>query len=241
MLACFKHGETFLANQVIARRCKLPRSTVSRLTYTLTRLGYLHYVQEVGKYRRGTRFVAMSAAALGSLDVRRLARPRMRELAEFSGMVVGLAVRDRLSMRYVECTHGKDARSLTIGAGVRMSLVRSSIGRAFVATLSSAERTTLFNELRTRNEATWPRSESILIDAVREHATLGCCCSFGDWNERVSAIAVGFRPGGGLPPMAVNCGASTVTGAPKFLLEQMRPRLIALAHSLNGVAQAPDE
>lgn len=239
VLACFRHGETFLANHEIAARCGLPRSTVSRLTHTLTRLGYLHFADDAGKYRPGARLIAMSAVALGSLEVHRAARPQMRELADFSGAVVGLAVRDGLSMRYVACTRGRAARALPITVGVRISLVRTAMGRAYVAALTHAERAALFEEMEALAPRAWPDVQHRLTRAVAEHLTRGCCSSFGDWQERVSAVAVGFRPGGGLPPMAVNCGAPIPITTPKFLLDEVRPRLIALARSLEGVARAP--
>lgn len=238
VLACFKRGETFLANHEIAERCKLPRSTVSRLTSTLTKLGYLHFVENVGKYRLGTQLMALSTVALGGLDVRQIARPAMRDLANFSNATVGLAVRDRLSMRYVECLRGPAAISLNIDVGVRMSMVRSSIGRAYIAVLTEAERAPLFEELKMLDPLIWPKVKDDLDKAMADHATLGCCCSFGDWQESVSAIAVGFRPGGGLPPMAVNCGAPTVISEPKFLLAEVRPRLIEMVRRLDGVMGA---
>ncbi len=238
VLACFKRGETFLANHEIAERCKLPRSTVSRLTYTLTKLGYLHFVEEVGKYRLGTQLVALSTVALGGLDVRQIARPAMRELANFSNATVGLAVRDRLSMRYVECLRGPAAISLNIDVGVRMSMVRSSIGRAFISVLTEAERAPLFEEIKMLDSLAWPQVRADIEKAMEDHATLGCCCSFGDWQPSVSAIAVGFRPGGGLPPMAINCGAPTVISEPKFLLDEVRPRLIEMVRRLDGVMGA---
>src|SRR5579864_6699801 len=49
LLACFRQKDGLLGNQELARRCKLPKSTVSRLTYTLTKLGYLTHVEDVGK------------------------------------------------------------------------------------------------------------------------------------------------------------------------------------------------
>lgn len=52
-LVCFRHGETTLSNFELATRCKLPKSTVSRLTMALTRLGYLIPVEDSGRYRLG--------------------------------------------------------------------------------------------------------------------------------------------------------------------------------------------
>jgi DNA-binding IclR family transcriptional regulator len=68
--------------------------------------------------------------------------------------------------------------------------------------------------------------------ALRDIRELGVCCSFGDWQKDVNAIAVPVRPGGGLPPMAINCGAPAYMVSKEFLLERVRPRLIALANEL---------
>jgi len=102
LLACFRTGESTLSNQELAQRCQLPRSTVSRLAMTLTKLGYLIYVPESGRYRLGTACLALGSAMLTRLDVRKVARPMMQELAIFCNATVSLGVRDKLSMIYVE-------------------------------------------------------------------------------------------------------------------------------------------
>ena len=68
VLACFGPGRTSLANHDLAAACGLPRSTVSRLTYTLTKLGYLHHTAETGRYRLGHATIALSSAALGGFS-----------------------------------------------------------------------------------------------------------------------------------------------------------------------------
>ena len=56
--------------------------------------------------------------------------------------------------------------------------------------------------------------------------------SFGEWQKDVNAIAVPVRPGGGLPPMSINCGAPAYMVSKEFLLDQVRPGSIALANEL---------
>jgi len=53
LLQVFRSGEERLSNQELAERCSLPKSTVTRLTYTLTLLGFLHHHQDTGRYRLG--------------------------------------------------------------------------------------------------------------------------------------------------------------------------------------------
>jgi DNA-binding IclR family transcriptional regulator len=234
VLACFRKGETLLGNQEIAERCKLPKSTVSRLTYTLTRLGYLHYVQAAAKYRLGTAVLALGTNMLARLDVRNVARPQMEDLAVFARASVGLGARDRLSMVYVECVRGHTTISLTVDVGSRISISTSAMGRAFLAACTEEERAPILDEIRALDNVNWAQTQDGIDKAIADHRTLGCTCSFGEWHETVNAIAVGFRPGGGLPPMAVNCGAPSMIVEREYLLQEVRPRLVTLAKRLDG-------
>jgi hypothetical protein len=47
VLRAFTSTETLLGNQEIANRAGLPKATVSRLTYTLTKLGYLTHIERL--------------------------------------------------------------------------------------------------------------------------------------------------------------------------------------------------
>jgi DNA-binding IclR family transcriptional regulator len=238
VLACFRRGETFLANHEIADRCNLPRSTVSRLTYTLTRTGHLHYVDDVGKYRLGAALIALGSTALGGLDVRRIARPALRELANFSTVSAGLGIREGLSMCYVECSRGQAAISLNNDVGTRLPIASTSMGRAYLAVCAPQERAAIYHELEGLDFVAWSKLRERLDRSLIEYREIGCSTSFGDWQDPVSAIAVGFQPGGGLPPMAINCGGPTVITSPSFLLDEVRPRLIELARGLDGVMGA---
>ena len=122
VLSCFRSGSRLLGNQDISERCSLPKSTVSRLTYTLTKLGYLHYVRESGKYRLGTATLALGSAVLGRFDVRDLARPLMQELADATGTSVALGARQRLSMVCIEVCKGNAVLSLNMDVGMRLPL-----------------------------------------------------------------------------------------------------------------------
>jgi len=54
ILRAFRRGERSLGNKEIAHRTGLPKSSVARLTYTLTKLGYLEYLPGEEKYGLGT-------------------------------------------------------------------------------------------------------------------------------------------------------------------------------------------
>jgi DNA-binding IclR family transcriptional regulator len=234
VLACFRSGDTLLGNQELAERCQLPKSTVSRLSSTLTRLGYLIQVPESGKYRLGIATLALGSAMLSRLDLRQLARPQMQELATFSGASVSLGARDRFSMIYVEHCRGPSALTLSMDVGARIPLATSAAGRAYLAALGDAERRDILAQVRAHDKAAWPRVEAGIVQALDDHARLGVTCSFGDWQKDVNGIARAFQPGGGLPPMAINCGGPASSLSKDFLLNEVRPRLVAMTQHLES-------
>ena len=59
VLRCFRAENPILGNQEIAQKTGLPKPTVSRLTFTLTELGYLRYSKNLRKYQLGTAVLAL--------------------------------------------------------------------------------------------------------------------------------------------------------------------------------------
>jgi DNA-binding IclR family transcriptional regulator len=233
VLACFRHGDRMLGNQEFARRCALAKSTVSRLTHTLTKLGYLVYVEESAKYSLGTATLSLGSAMLSRLDIRKLAHPLMQQLAEFGQCMVSLGSRDRLSMIYIDAVRGSAAVTLSLDSGARIQIATSAMGRAYLTAVPEEQRNDIMERVRELADVDrWPDLQRGVAKALRDIRELGVCCSFGEWQKDVNAIAVPVKPGGGLPPMAINCGAPAYMVSKEFLLERVRPRLIALANEL---------
>jgi len=232
VLACFRTGESTLSNQELAQRCQLPKSTVTRLTMTLTRLGYLIQVPESGRYRLGTACLALGSALLTRLDVRQIARPLMQELASATHATVSLGVRDRLSMIYAENCRSAAALTLTLDVGSRIPVATSAIGRAWLAAVPERERLAVMAQLREADEQAWPGVEQGIARALSDYQTLGVSCSFGEWQPDVNGIARAFDPGSGLPMMAINVGGPSFNLSPAYLLDEVRPLLMALVARL---------
>jgi len=232
VLSCFRSGDKQLGNQDIAQRCKLPKSTISRLTYTLTKLGYLHHIDESGKYRLGTATLGLGSAMLARLDARQVARPLMQELADFSNGMVSLGMRDKFAMIYVENCRSESALTLSLDVGSRIPLASTAMGRAYLAVIAEDQRKELLERIRLRDAAAWPGIRSGIEKGLKQYRDIGCCCSFGEWQKDVNAIAVAFHPGGGLPAMAISCGGPAFKLEPKFLTDKVRPRLIEMVRRI---------
>lgn len=232
VLACYRDGVWLLGNQEISERCALPKSTVSRLTYTLTKLGYLHYVKEFGKYRLGTAALALGSAALGRFEVRDLARPLMQELADATGTLVALGTRQRLSMVYVEVCKSNAVLALNLDVGMHLPLATSAIGRGYLSVCGEVERIDLLDQIRELDHAAWPTLKTGIENSLATCRELGVCGSFGDWQSDVNGIAMGFRPGNGLPPMSINAGAPAFKVSREYLLNDVRPKLMAVVRRI---------
>jgi len=232
VLACFRSGDTALSNQQIAERCRLPKSTVTRIAYTLAQRGYLVQVEPGGRYALGSATLALGSSMLARMDIRQFARPLMQKLADEASATLALGVRDRLSLIYTEVARSAATLTLTLQVGSRVPLATTAMGRAYLGFAGEDERSAI---LRLASEA-----DDSVVDAIRagiargqeDLAAYGCATSFGEWQPDVNGIAVAFRSGGGTPITVINCGGPVSSLPRDFLLDTIRPKLIALASQL---------
>lgn len=225
VLACFKSGQKAFGNQEIAQRCKLPKSTVSRLTHTLVQLGYLDYDEDSAKYTLGMATLSLGVGMLTKLDLRQIARPYMQELADASQAMVSLGVRDRLSMLYIENCRSRAALTLSLDVGSRIPIATTAMGRGYLAVAPEHECREITERL-TELDA-WSHQEVVagIARAQDEYSRLGVTTSFGDWQPDVNAIAVGFQCGNN-PLMVMTCGAPSFKVSEDFLLNEVRPQML---------------
>src|SRR5262249_23349768 len=137
-LRCFGPRDRWLANQEIAARTGLAKPTVSRLVYTLTRLGFLRHALAIRKYSLGSAAVSLGYSALAQIDIRRAARPLLHALSEQTNASVHLAINDALHMQVIDTYWHSSAFVIDIGS--RVPVVTTSLGRAYVCALPEDER-----------------------------------------------------------------------------------------------------
>lgn len=225
VLQCFASGEERLGNQELAERCGLPKSTVTRLTYTLTKLGFLHHVAESGRYRLGMATLTLGGTTLSRLDAKEVSRPLMQQLANDTGCLIALGMRDGMSMLYLETCRSDSIVTIRLNIGSRIPLATSAMGRAYLAGAKPGARRGLEERIRTLDLAGWPRIEPGIRQAVSEIDLHGCCSSFGDWRGEVNAIASPLRVGKGMPLMVLSA-AGPRSMAPEVFMQDIRPKLL---------------
>jgi DNA-binding IclR family transcriptional regulator len=139
LLKAFAPRNAPMNNGELAMATGLPKATVSRITATLTRLGYLDYLADSGKYRLAFSTLALGYNAQSTVNVRVRARMHMQRFADVNDLVVVLAVRDELAMLCHEVCRGRGALTIRVGVGSRLALPYSAMGRAWLASLPSAQ------------------------------------------------------------------------------------------------------
>ncbi|MES2355139.1 MAG: IclR family transcriptional regulator [Pseudomonadota bacterium] len=236
VLRCFRPGERVLGNQEIARRTGLPKPTVSRLTYTLTRLGYLRHSAELSKYALGTGVLSLGYSLLANNDVRRIARPLMQELADEVQASVSMGARDRLNMVYVENCRSSSTVTLRMDIGSTVPMATTAMGRAFLAALPERERDYLLESIKKRNAEDWPKIKTGLDRAFKEYQEHGFCSSMGDWQKDVSAVGVPMSmPDGHI--LAFNCGGPAFSLKRGLVESDLGPRLVNLVREVTNQLQ----
>jgi DNA-binding IclR family transcriptional regulator len=224
VMRCFGPDDGTLGNLELAERTGLPKSTISRIVFTLTTLGYLRYHSDTGRYSPGYGVLALGFGCLASLDVRQLARPLMENLAQATGAAVALGAFDGDSMIYVDAVHGSTALYLRLPVGYRVAM-NSTMGRAYLASMPAADRKSLLDTLKLPADM-----GDMMKKAHKEFEQTGCCYGIGDWQPGINAVAAPFATLTGEGVFVLSCGG------PQSILPEDRLRG-EITDSLNAIVR----
>ena len=231
VLRAFSQKGGVLGNQDIAKITGLPKPTISRMTYTLMELGYLTYSTQLEKYQLDAGVLALGYAYTSNLQVRRIAKPIMENLANRVNLSVGLTICERLSMLYVENCRGDDSQALRMEVGSSLPIATSAAGRAYLVGLPEDERDIVLNELKKRAGDRWGEFKAGFDDALIEYQEHGFCTSLGAWDKAVNSVGVPLRLQNGRV-LALNCGGPAYLVSKEMAKESLGPQLIHVARDI---------
>ncbi len=229
VMRCFGPGVKSLGNLELAQLTGLPKSTVSRIVYTLTQEGYLRYHADTGRYSPGYGVLSLGFGLLASLEVRQLARPLMEELAHETGGAVALGAFDGQAMTYVDAIHGSSALYLRLPVGHRLG-PDSAMGRAYLAAVPAAERAALLD-----GPGGDMVSAAMLKRACADLKSEGCCFAIGDWQEGINAVAAPFTTITGEGYFVMSCGGPSNVLPEKLLRTEVAQKLRRIVGKLSPV------
>ena len=233
VLRCFTPTEGLLGNGEIAERTGLPKPTVSRLTYTLTKLGYLAHVERLAKYQLAP--AALDARLHGA---RQHPHPPARAHPHAGGRDYAGAVG--------RARHARPARPDLSGA-CALQARRDAAPDAGLAPADHhhrdgprADRRHAGRRARPGCSATssaqegknWPKIKAGIERAIKDFETRGFTLSLGDWERDINAVGVPLTAPDGSGVFAFNCGAPGFQFTRERLESDIGPRLVNMVRNV---------
>lgn len=179
----------------LARVTGLHRTTVKRLLETLRSEGLVHRKDDGLSYALGFEVRRLSEGYVGADWIDRIAAPAMRAHLKALSWPSDLATPDGGVMIVRESTHRFSMLSqhrATIG--LRIPMLVSALGRAWLAWCADDERDATLSRLRERDDAcgALARDESSVKRMLRETRRRGYASNRGEWRSQASVTAIAF-------------------------------------------------
>lgn len=232
ILRAFEKGAIYLGNVEISQRTGIPKATVSRLTSTLFRLGYLSFSREFQKYSVSPGILDLAYQVFMTHDLHVVARPLMQRLAEETQSTVGLAVPDGLSVVYLEYAKTRSAQAYDVAIGYRLPIARTVLGRSCLAAMHADLRESLLREIRRSiKRAEWPELERRIAAGMESVWKRGFCVGGGEISPANRAVGIPFVQSGRI--YAFNCVAPAFELSEERMVSEIGPGLIKLVRDLN--------
>jgi DNA-binding IclR family transcriptional regulator len=239
VLRAFTPDDHALGNRDLCQRTGLPKATVSRLTHTLTLLGYLSRSPDQ-RYTLGSGVLSLGYPLLASMPIRQIARPWLERLARQTGCTVNLGMIDRLRCVYVDSIAADRGNSYRPDIGSTLPLLVTSIGRALVLGRPAGEQTAILNRLKVADPQRY-RLDRPLFDRDRDtFRTRGHCTSEGQWRPEVHAVAVPLNQTLEPQAVAINCTLWASRYDDSRLLDEVAPAMLDTARRIEVACRRDD-
>lgn len=225
VLRAFQSQVGRMSNKEISELTRIPKPTITRLTYTLSEMGYLQQSNEDGKYELGPGVLSLGYPLLSGLAIRHLAHDQMSELANRGGCSVALGARDRLSMVYLDECCGNSSTTLRLDVGARIEIARSAIGRAWLSALDEQHREEIYGQLESAYDSEWPELKARIEDACSQIKEHGFCIVDREWRKDTRTAAIPLVSADGSSIMAMSCGGPAFALSMAALRDELGPRL----------------
>lgn len=237
VLKAFGPDNRPIGNAEIAARVGLPKATISRLTFTLTELGYLIYNEDIGRYSLGPGVLTLGYDVMAQMEIRDIARPYMQELAEYADASVYLGVPNGTEIIYVEACRTPGSMAIRLGVGSRIPIMTTGMGRAYLAALPEKEREALLRKAKPDYGDDWPAVEAKAREAIAWAQEHGYALSGGDWISEARSAGVAICRADGHPVYAINVGGLRSIITDERLQSDLGPRLVGVARRIEHVAR----
>jgi IclR family transcriptional regulator, pca regulon regulatory protein len=209
VLSSFGPDRPALGISELAQQLGLTRSTTHRYVSTLAALRYLEQDEITRKYRLGPRVLDLGFSMLGSLELREVAAPHLRQLTDATGHTSNLAIRDDTDVILIDRVRGRPGRyhhlEFTLHVGSRIPSYCSATGKALLAFLPRPDLDALLDrmDLVQRGPRTVTDKKALLAELEQVRRT-GLATNDEELESALRSIAAPVRARSGQVVAAVN-------------------------------------
>lgn len=184
------------------------KSTVHRFLSTLLELGYVGQKQD-GSYRLSLKFLAISNSLINSLELRDVAKPFLKRLAEEASADVHLATLEGFDAVFVDRVDGSAPLTTNFHIGRRAPAYCTAVGKVILAEISEDEldrraSSNIF-QLFTHNTITSLPELKAQLAIIREQ---GFAVDNSEHNVEIGCIASAIKDSRAKPLAAVSVSGS---------------------------------
>jgi len=237
VLSAFRPDRPVVGISELSRELGLTRSTTHRYVATLASLRYLEQDDATRKYRLGPRVLDLGFSMLGSLELREIAAPYLRQLTETTGHTSNLAIRDDTDVILIDRVRGRPGRyhhlEFSLHTGSRLPSYCSATGKALLAFLPRPDLDRLLDhiDLVQRGPRTLTDRNSLLIELEQVRRT-SIATNDEELESALRSIAAPIRSRSGQVVAAVNVAIPWSPAAMSELVSRLGPTVRATADKI---------
>jgi len=234
ILSAFRPDRPALGISELARELGLTRSTTHRYVATLASLRYLDQEASTRRYRLGPRVLDLGFSVLGSLELREIAAPYLRQLTDATGLTSNLAIRDDADVILIDRVLGQLGRyhhlEFSLHVGSRLPSYCSATGKALLAFMPRQDLDRLLGrmELVQRGPRTLTDKNSLLRELAKVRRT-NIATNDEELDNALRSIAAPIRSRSGRTVAAVNVAIPWSPTAMNELVSRLGPSVRAAA------------
>jgi DNA-binding IclR family transcriptional regulator len=222
ILQLFTAEEPRLTLAEIAERLELPKSTAHNLLKTLAQRRFIEPCGD-GEYALGTAIIALTNSVRINVELRDLAAPLMRTLAEFAHESVYLAVLDADAMLYIYAVESSDRLRARTAVGDRALPHCTAVGKAVLSQLPRAEVNQLLDRTgQPRYTANTLTDRAALHNTLAETAARGFAIDLSEHEENYFCVAAPIKDSRGRA-----IAACSISGTDPEIVRERLPILSA--------------
>ncbi|QOR37725.1 IclR family transcriptional regulator [Billgrantia diversa] len=209
ILECLSRARKPLGNGEISTIVDLPPSTVSRLTHSLTVLGYIRRSPSQRTYELTPKNLILGYPVLAGMSLLDRARPYLKSISEQTGETVTLAVRDGLYSTFMEVVQGVNLVAVRLATGGRLRLAVSASGIAMVASLPEKEKRSVATRIRA-DIARRGEDPTVFNSALEECEATDVAVVRNTWQKGIGGVAVALQIQGELAALTIPVATGSV-------------------------------